>query len=134
MMNNWKLNRRTQTIVRWTARLWSGFLLLIVLLMFLFPEQNAEPGPSPAPVLLSEKIELAFIGLALVGLLIGWFREGVGGAIAVFGVFGQAITFGITRNNWYQQIPVAFIFGFPAVLYLLSALQAPEQQILKSKT
>jgi len=71
-------------IVRWVARIWS--LLSIILIGVTFVgELFSITGPTPTPI---EWLGLLFFPFGvLVGLGLGWWREGVGGATAVFSLF-----------------------------------------------
>lgn len=70
------------TIIRWTARLASILLTGVLLLMFL------GEGFDPARVTPHEWISLFFFPFGfIVGMIVAWWREGLGGAIAVISLF-----------------------------------------------
>ena len=74
------------TAVRWTARILSILVIGIFLLMF-FGE-----GFDPAKVKPNEWLMLIFgpFGL-MVGMILGWWKEGLGGAITIVSFFGAML-------------------------------------------
>ncbi|HLA97998.1 MAG TPA: hypothetical protein VJL34_06060 [Anaerolineales bacterium] len=110
-----KTTSRAAKLVRWVARLLSLLVLGFALLIFLEPEPNAvEPLP------LKDWIELGFYGLALLGLLLAWRWEGLGGAIAILGVLGNNVAFLILRGYWMGGLLIpAFFVSLPGILFLV---------------
>jgi len=110
---------RAVTIVRWIARIWSVLLCAIALLVIIVPDPYAVK-----PVPLTDWVELGLYGVALVGLLIAWRWEGLGGAIAVAGVVGHGMAFRIFRGYWGLRLRpssalLGLVFLLPAVLFLV---------------
>lgn len=107
-------NPRIVTIIRWIARIWSILLFVLALLIIVAPDPNVVK-----PVPLTDWIELGFYGVAILGLLIAWRWEGLGGAIAIAGVVGNNVAFGIIRGYWFPGLAIpAFLFVVPGTLFL----------------
>jgi hypothetical protein len=74
----------------------------------------------PSGVLpLGAELELGFYGLALVGLLVAWKREGLGGGLTLLGIIATNSSFAAFRGYWLPGLtfPALFI-GIPALLFL----------------
>jgi hypothetical protein len=69
-------------LVQWSARVTS--LLLFVLVIVVVVGQGGPPNiwRQPTPV----QLELAAFGLMLLGLVLGWVREGLGGLLVLLGL------------------------------------------------
>ena len=106
------------TVLRWTARL-AGLLMVAVLLLFLFGEGDFSDPTLPG----AREIAgiLFFPGAVMVGTLLGWKREGPGGAIAAAGLAGfyliHLVLWGDPpRGPWF------LIFSAPGILFGVVAL------------
>jgi hypothetical protein len=108
-------------IARRIARGWTALVIFMVLLILLTPgEEGSGFGQPP----LSDMIELGLLGLAICGLLLAFFREGLGGALAITGVIGHNLVFRIIRGYWFVEMGPAIllylVFLVPSGLYLYS--------------
>jgi hypothetical protein len=75
-MNDLSVSLRIVAFIRWIARIWSILIFVIALMIIVVPDPNVvEPVP------LTDWIELGFYGVAILGLLVAWRWEGLGGAI-----------------------------------------------------
>jgi len=81
-------------IIRWIARVWSILIFAIALLIIVVPDPNVVQ-----PVLLTDWIELGFYWVSILGLLLAWRWEGLGGAIAIAGVAGRDVAFRIFKGR-----------------------------------
>jgi hypothetical protein len=111
-------------LVRWSARVTS--LLLLGLVLVLAFGQGGPPNPfhQPRPV----QLEFAALGLMLLGLVIGWVREGLGGLLVLLGLAGfNAVELAVNGRPALGAFP---LFALPGALLLLSALlgRRSEQQ------
>jgi len=99
--------------LRWSARI-TGVLLVGTVLLFLVGEGPPNPVRQPLPV----QIELLGMGLMVVGFLLGWRWEGIGGLVAVFGF----ALFTATELAVNGKLPGGAIplFAVPGLLYLLA--------------
>jgi hypothetical protein len=73
-------------------------------------------GGQPASV----QLEFAAMGLMLLGLLIGWMREGLGGLLVIVGL--AAFNIVELAVNGRPALGAFPLFAVPGILFLLSAL------------
>ena len=106
----------------WVARIWS-LASIVFVLVFLFGDGLS--GPTTA-----EWIGLVlFPGGVGVGLIVAWFREGIGGTVAI----GSLIAFyvwSLLERGRFPTGPYFLLVAAPAILFLLSSLLSrPRQQM-----
>jgi len=109
----------------WVARIWSlaavGFVLL-----FLVGEVLNGQGGKPTG---AEWIGLAFWpGGVCLGLIIAWFRLGLGGAIATGSLVGFYIWYLLDRGT-FPRGPYFILVAAPGVLFLVASFlssQSPQ--------
>jgi hypothetical protein len=82
-------------ILRWIARIWSLVVLVVALLIVILPDRYAV-----YPVPLTDWVLLSFYWIAILGLLIAWRWEALGGALAIAAVLGRAVAVYIIRGAW----------------------------------
>ncbi len=79
-------NNRLLLVYRWVARISSIIFIGVLLLMFL------GEGFDPAKVTSREWVSLAFFPFGVsVGMIIAWWKEGLGGAITVASAIAEFI-------------------------------------------
>jgi peptidoglycan/LPS O-acetylase OafA/YrhL len=102
-------------LVHWSARVTS--LAMLGLVIFIFIGHGGPPNVflQPTPV----QLEFAAMALMLLGLVVGWWREWLGGLVVLVGLAAfNAVE--LTVNG--QPAKGAFpLFALPGVLFLLSA-------------
>ena len=113
-MSSTGVNLRIVTIIRWIARVWSVLIFLVALLIVVAPDPYVVQ-----PVPLTDWIELGFYWVSILGLLLAWRWEGLGGAIALAGIVGHAVAFRIFRGSWFVQAIPVFVLGLPGILFLV---------------
>jgi hypothetical protein len=115
-MSSLSVNPRIITIIRWIARIWTIPIFVFALGEILIPDPYAVQ-----PVPLADWISLGFLGVSILGLLLAWRWEGLGGAIAIAGFVGHVVAFGITRGYWWFGAlgSLAFILVLPGILFLV---------------
>ena len=119
-MSRWSVIRRIVTIIRWIARIWSILLFALAVLVITIPDPYIVQ-----PVPLSDQIVMGLLGVAVLGSLIAWRWEGLGGAIAIASVAAHDVGTRISRGwgGWSQALtpasPFVFLFGVPGVLFLV---------------
>jgi hypothetical protein len=104
-------------VLRRIARVWSIVIWVIALWVAIAPATMLA-GPSGA-LPPGAELELGFYGLALVGLLVAWRREGLGGGLTLLGIIATNSSFAAFRGFWLPGLtfPALFI-GIPALLFL----------------
>ena len=110
----------------WVARIWSLASIAFILII-LFGEGLSGHGARPTTT--------EWIGLALwpagvtLGLIVAWFRKGLGGVIAV----GSLIAFyvwNLLERGTFPRGPYFVLVAAPGILFLLSSLLSrPRQQM-----
>jgi hypothetical protein len=106
----------TPVVVRWTARVWS---ILSILFVFAFVIGEAGSGRGPTA---KEWVGLSLfpIGVCL-GLIVGWFREALGGVLAL----GSLLAFylwNFLRSGHLARGPFFFLVAAPGLLFLVVSL------------
>lgn len=101
---------------RWTARVWSILSLLVVLAFAVGEFARGGPGPTP-----QEWLGLVFwpIGVC-VGLVLAWFREEIGGSLALACLFAFCI-WNLLRSGHLPQSLFFFLLAAPGLLFLCAA-------------
>jgi hypothetical protein len=103
-------------LVRWAARV-TG-LLLIGLVVVIVIGEGGPPNVFRQPS--SVQLEFAALGLMLLGLVVGWAREGLGGLLVLLGLAAfNAVEMAVNGRPARGAFP---LFAVPGVLFLLSAL------------
>jgi len=109
----------------WFARVWS--IASIVFVLFFFFGESLGPGTKPTAA--------EWIGLALwpggvaVGLVVAWFRKGLGGAIAIVSLIAFYV-WNLLERGRFPGGPYFLLVAAPGILFLLSSLLSrPSQQM-----
>jgi hypothetical protein len=100
--------------LRWIARVWSIASTLFVL-AFLLPGEFGRPTASEAVGL------LLFPAGVVLGFVIAWWREGVGGAITV-GSLALFYLWMFARDGRLPSGPFFLLLAAPGILYIIGAL------------
>ena len=108
----------TSRAIIWVARIWSLAALGFVLLFLVGEVLNGQGGrPTGA-----EWIGLAFWpGGVCLGLIIAWFRLGLGGVIATGSLVGFYIWYLLDRGT-FPRGPYFLLVAAPGVLFLIASL------------
>jgi hypothetical protein len=106
--------KRSVTILRWLARILS-IASIVILLLFLFGEGDfSEIG---AITVREWLLVLCFPGGVVLGMIIGWWREGIGGALTA----GSLLIFYGATLGLYGSLPSGpwfLLFALPGLLFL----------------
>jgi hypothetical protein len=103
-------------LVHWSARATSLLVLGLVIAMVI--GHGGPPNVLGQPT--SVQLEFAAMALMLLGLLIGWVREGIGGLLVILGL--GAFNIVELAVNGRPALGAFPLFAVPGVLFLLSAL------------
>ncbi len=100
-------------VLRWTARIGS-LISIVLLLMFMFG--GAEQPPSlNDPAMLG----LIFFPITvMVGMLLGWWNDLIGGITTVIGLFGF-YAWHLMESSSLPAGPYFVLFASPGILFLL---------------
>jgi hypothetical protein len=105
-------------VLRWTARISS--LIVAIVFGLLWWHQPPAFHALPAAML----IKFGLLSAAVLGLLLGWWRERVGGVVALLGSLGVLVLEGIVTRH-FPVIPALLVMIVPAMLYLVVAHSRP---------
>jgi hypothetical protein len=98
--------------VRWFARILGSLVLLFVLLMVIGEGLFMEPPPGSSGKLKTRDIPLmAGMITMLVGIVVAWFREGIGGLLMI----GGFIPFLVDELKSEKGFDVWFLIIFPII-------------------
>ena len=104
-------------VLHWTARVLSLLSIGIILLFFI------GEGFNPTRLTAGEwALMLCFPLSVMVGLLVAWRYEVVGGLIAVGGLLSFYLVHAMLANGYLPRGWAYFVFASPGFLFLLSAL------------
>ncbi len=123
-MNETNRVPRSAKIIRWTARIWSLLILVLILMIFigptLFPAPDLDEGGG-TPIALLDVFLLSLFSLATLGLLLAWRWELAGAVLTIASVIVQQLTFSIANKMWDDgQLIQASLFVIPAILFLIA--------------
>ena len=105
-------------ILRLIARIWSLFSIGFILAMFI-GEALSDEGVRPTPA--------DWLGLALfptgvlLGLVVAWWREGIGGAEALLSLAGFYLWNWLQKGRWPEG-PFFVLVALPGLLFLIYSL------------
>jgi hypothetical protein len=103
-------------ILRWVARIIALLFIIFILAMFI-GEGGFWSQPKGAPLGLRDYLLLSLFGLYVIGLIIGLWREGLGGLISL--VF-MAIHIIILSSEGIKHLTYFYAMLLPSLLYILS--------------
>jgi uncharacterized membrane protein len=103
-------------LIRWSARLLS-IASTVLLLMFLSGGEKFEV----AKVTASQWLGLIFFPLGvIVGFVIAWWKEGLGGAITIASLLAFYLIYVLLLNGSLSRGVWFLVFAVPGLLFLLS--------------
>jgi len=107
---------RSVKIIRWIARIWSILIFVVALLEIFTPDPNAT---EPVPV--ADWFLLSLWGVAILGLLVAWRWELVGGIITIATMFIRELAWVILKGHWLVNFLIVWLFVVPpAILFLVA--------------
>jgi hypothetical protein len=117
------MSTRAVVALRWVARAWSLLSILAVLVLAV-GEIAGGSGPRPT---LQEWVGLALwpIGVG-VGLLIAWYREELGGTIAL-GCLVGFYAWNLLHSGHLPRGPLFALMAAPGLLFLIAAFLSRRQ-------
>jgi hypothetical protein len=115
-MNITNVTPRSVKIIRWIARIWSIPVLVVALFILFIPDSNVT---EPVPV--ADWFLLSLWGIAILGLLISWRWELIGGIITVTTMFIREVAWVILKGPWLVNFLIVWAFVLPPALLFLIA-------------
>ncbi|MFZ2097261.1 MAG: hypothetical protein WAV05_11560 [Anaerolineales bacterium] len=115
-MNITNITPRSVKIIRWIARIWSIPVLVGALFILFIPDSNVT---EPVPV--ADWFLLSLWGIAILGLLIAWRWELIGGIITVTTMFIREVAWVILKGPWLVNFLIVWAFVLPPALLFLIA-------------
>lgn len=107
---------RSAKIIRWIARIWSILVFVVALLEIFTPDPNAT---EPVPV--ADWFLLSLWGVAILGLLVAWRWELVGGIITIATMFIRELAWVILKGHWLVNFLIVWLFVVPpGILFLIA--------------
>ena len=107
---------RTISILRWTARMWTLLLVILIVAMFSVSREGGE-----TPITTSEVIELGTLGFSALGLVLAYKWEVLGSTLALLGLAAHIAVYAVSRGNFFGREILVLVFGIPAALFLLAS-------------
>ncbi|MFN2126395.1 MAG: hypothetical protein ACK2UM_10630 [Anaerolineales bacterium] len=107
---------RSEKIIRWIARIWSILVFVFTLLRIITPDPYATE-----PVPISDWFLLSLWGVAILGLLIAWRWELIGGIITISIMFVRELIWVVLKGDWWVNFLIFWSFVVPpAILFLVA--------------
>lgn len=104
-------------IARWTARLWTLAVALFALGEIIFSR-----GEKGAAVPWTDWLVLSLLGISIIGLILAWIWERLGGWLSIGALVVFAVIFLITVGHPFPAIIIFLLgIGIPASLFLFCA-------------
>ena len=126
-----KMNEsKTLQVIRWIARISSGFAAALILLIFIGEGLTEGFEPLLHMSVRETLMMVAFISLWL-GLLLGWKWELYGGLLTACGVVAFYLV-AYLFSGTLPRVPFLLIFASPSLLFLYCGLQTRKKPGAKS--
>ena len=115
-MNDLTSVRRSAQVIRWIARIWSIPILIFAVLRTFAPDPYAtEPVPA------EDWFLLGLWGVAILGLLVAWRWELVGGIITIATMFFRELAWILLKGDWLVNFLIVWVAVVPPALLFLVA-------------
>lgn len=118
--------KNTRLAARVVGTIWLVICLLGIVIFFLMgTEKHIDAAPESTDVL--GIVTLVFFFIAFLGLIIAWWRSGIGGFISLFGFVISGVLFKLNPDLIF--IPPFFVIVLlPSILYLADWWSANNQK------
>lgn len=115
-MSNVNAPSRSVKIIRWIARIWSILVFVVALIIIFIPDPYAtEPVPA------SDWFLASLWGVAILGLLIAWRWELIGGIITIATMFVRELIWVMLKGYWWVNFLIFWFFVVPPAIMFLVA-------------
>jgi hypothetical protein len=116
MIANTKTRPIWLKILRWCARIIAILFVAFILMMFI-GEGGFWSQPKGLPLRMRDYVLLSLFGLYVAGLVIGLWREGLGGLISLAFIVTHIV---ILSAEGIKNLTYFYVMLLPGILYLLS--------------
>ncbi|MDX9727180.1 MAG: hypothetical protein RBT38_12390 [Bacteroidales bacterium] len=125
---NAELNR-----IRWIARI-TGTIMAVSILIFVSFSVAGEVKETGQAYSMAQILTFIFWGIAMLGLLLGLWKEGLGGVISLAGLALMLISgLFIPEANKEAMLWVVIILAVPGILYTYYWWESKKKKELKSR-
>lgn len=111
-------SQRDQRLIknlRWIARIWT-----IPILVFACGQLLSPSSRSIAACLPRDDLDMGMMGIIVLGLLLAWRWEALGGFLALVGIAAHYVTYCVMIGPTFPRWAIALL-GVPAVLFMVCA-------------
>lgn len=116
-MSTGEVHRLSPGLLRWVARGWSLLVFVFVVMRIITPDPYAT---QPVPV--EDWFLLGMWGAAVLGLLICWRWERLGGILTIAIMFLRELAWVALKGRWFVNFLIVWAFLVPpAILFLVSS-------------
>ncbi len=107
---------RAARVMRWVARIWGALITVAALIMVFTPDPYATE-----PISLRDGFLLSLWGVAILGLLLAWCWEVVGGIVTIATMVVRELAWVVLYGDWLVNFLIMWVVVVPpAVLFLMS--------------
>ena len=119
------MSERVIHTLRWIARIWAG--LMVAFMLFLFIAHIVDDGiGSLDGFTIRDTLMMVALLSSLVGLVIGWKQERMGGWMAIGGM-GAFFLIDFLFTGDFPIMGTFLIIAFPGILYLILSYSGKNQ-------
>lgn len=108
------MDKKLINTLRWMLRIVSGLFIVFFLLMFIGETFFDDGRPDPKPWTFNEIFQLSVFGIGMIGFIIAWKWELMGGIIALVAYIGVAII-----NPTILNFSLIYIYPLTAILFIV---------------
>ena len=102
--------------MRWVARIWGALITVAALIMVFTPDPYATE-----PISLRDGFLLSLWGVAILGLLLAWRWEVVGGIVTIATMVVRELAWVVLYGDWLVNFLLMWVVVVPpAILFLVS--------------
>ncbi len=95
---------RAARVMRWVARIWRGLITVAALIMVFTPDPYATE-----PISLRDGFLLSLWGVAILGLLLAWRWEVVGGIVTIATMVVRELAWVVLYGDWLVNFLIMWV-------------------------
>lgn len=124
---NWIFGNKNSSvlvkILRWVARIWGLFALILALLVVFTPDPY-----QVRPITAMEVIMLSFWGVAILGLILAWKWERFGAVLTLISMPVREVVYFLLHRGWTINFLLIWALVIPPALMFLFAWYKDHQR------